>query len=417
MTTPYDTQPPLPDEAPTEAHPPDPDVMNVWLPAFLAMSLQATSIAIVEPPLKGWLVLALCLLYVPALRGFWKDMKRDGVIATLTDLPGRLVRILWVALPTVGEIVNTVRQRGVTGAFTALPDKLPSLARRVRVVMRVQIVPQEVGDVTELRNRLFPDQPLSTDHKHTREAFVQVIMQPPLGAVAPDAPEARERQQRLLLMAQTIPALEYHGDDPLGPLRRPKPPKVIASPTVTAQGFVSMPVVAAAAAGAKWQLWAGLAAGALILALGASNVIAHAQRNEARAKLAEQETTARIWRERADNAERLAEANRTAMAELEERQRAEAQKSAALNSDRQRRAARAQAREKDRSNAFTRPEPIDLDNRLRQLAEPSAAAAVPGLPAAPSGGDSAGRVPDGPGSTPAPAPSANDPAGNTNPGE
>ena len=297
-------------------------------------------------------------------------------------------------LPLWSHISYLVSDPAFLDRLRALPGEIMRAVRRARIIVRVRMLPDDVTDAATLRDRIFPDLPLSEEHRQTREAFIQGIISRPRPELAPDSDDARRRQEWLLTMAQCIQPLERWGDDPLAALRGARAlskPAPSPAPVATAQSFLAAPI--AAAGFFSQRVWAGVAmvAAAASVVLLLLNWAGGEEKRALRAELDQARADSAVYKANADNAGRMATSYRETLDELAERQQQEARRTAALIEQDRARRDRAMKREGLRREAFSRPDLPDFDSRLRELAQPSAADAVPGVPdAAPADPGAAG---------------------------
>lgn len=276
--------------------------------------------------------------------------------------------------------------------------------RRVRVVARVQLVPEEVANYVQLRDRLFPDPETCVEQRQTRDAFSMIVAQRPKLGLLPDHGEVIERKKHLLPFSEIITQLEYWGDDPLSPIRgivarRPKPLPAV-EPAMMPQHFIGTGAIIGG------KVWAGVSmvAAVFVVLLAALAWLQSAQLRAARADAESARAVAMGWEARAVQSERSMSEHIAARAEAERLAFEERERSGNLmRSQRARLERQAANQEKRRADFGNTTQPLDLDGRLRQLAEPASAAAVPGVPAASGESASPAGVRDEGGATPPPS--------------
>lgn len=263
-----------------------------------------------------------------------------------------------------------------------LPGKLAHVFRSTKIVFEIRRVPEDVLDVTLLRDSLFVLPPRCVEHQQTRDAFVRVAAMKPVFGVLPDSDAYAERNRYMLLLASTIAQLEYWGDDPIGPIRErrwkpPTAPKLLAAPKADTQ-IKPLWGAVAAAGGIDIKAWIIIALSGALVTVGGIWQLDRWGKQIAEDKLE------KVTQER-DDAQKSARANYdNAVIQAQSRAREtaaareELEKSRALAESAQGRAQRLQAREKKQNEQAIDGLPADLDQRLRErLAEPAAAAEPP----------------------------------------
>lgn len=243
-----------------------------------------------------------------------------------------------------------------------LPGQLSDWRKRLHVKVVVKMLPQDVTDAEDLKGRLFHSPPANLDHQHYRDTFAIL-------ALSDRTPEQD------LQLAQYLRGLKEYGEDPLrmmaAQMRRRIAPstKPTPQPLAGVQGIAALPIP-----GIGWLSQYLMVA--LVLVGGfAFWQFDRANDNAAKAKSARAD--ARMWQESSlknyDNA--VLQAQRRAQETAAARE--EAEKSRALAEREQGRAQRLAAREKKRNEDAWSGAPVDLDSRLRELAEPAAATEPP----------------------------------------
>jgi hypothetical protein len=310
---------------------------------------------------------AVCWFFVKWL--FW-----PVVLASLAILAWRVCRGQTVP----GKLWERIR---------ALPGKAIHAVRSTKIVFEIRRVPEEVLDVTLLRDSLFVVPPTCVEHQQTRDAFVRVAAMKPVFGVAPSSDEYEARNRYMLLLASTIAQLEYWGDDPLGPIRerRWKPPTAPQAAPVTQQplagvsGIASLPIP-----GVGWLSQYLMVA---LVIVGSFGVWQMNRANDNAVKLKTARADARAWQQSSLDNAKNAETQATRRAQETATALAEAEKSRAIAENAQARARRLAAREKKANEDASSGLPADLDQRLRErLAEPAAAAEPSAAGAGESGG-------------------------------
>lgn len=254
--------------------------------------------------------------------------------------------------------------------IAALPEQINRWRQRLHVKVVVKMLPEDVTDAEDLKGRLFHSPPQDLDHQHYRDTFAVL-------ALTDRTPEQD------LQLAQYLRGLKAYGEDPLrmmaSQLRRkiaPSTKPVQAGP----QGFAALPIP-----GLNW-LTQALAVALVLVGLWGVWGWRSSDHNDKRADRAEEnavafEQAAIQANQRAGQADALrAQETATARAELE--------RSRALATTTQRRLSSLATREKRRNEEALSGAPVDIDGRLRDLADPAAAAAPPA--AAPDSGGAPG---------------------------
>lgn len=272
----------------------------------------------------------------------------------------------WLAF-AIGLSLAWLAFRIVTGRITpaalwarilAFPGKLNRIRERLHVKIVVKMLPEDVTDAEDLKGRLFHSPPANLDHQHYRDTFAIL-------ALTDRTPEQD------LQLAQYLRGLKEYGEDPLRMMaaqmkRRIAPStKPTPQPLAGVQGIASLPIP-----GIGW-LSQYLMVALVIVGGFAVWQFDRANDNAAKAKSARED--ARSWQQAAlDNANNAQEQARR-RAEEAAMARAELEKTRELAATAQGRAKRLAAREKQRNEEALSGAPVDLDSRLRGIAEPAAA--------------------------------------------
>lgn len=254
------------------------------------------------------------------------------------------------------------------------PGRAWRFFRRVRIVARVHVVADSVGDAQGLYDRLFPFPPTDPGHESYRRSFVALAL------------ERTKSRQQWLLFAEMLDGLQAFEDRPLDAwlvLRRAPRPALTAprAAVETAsmpaiQGFVSAPVP-----GLNWMSM-GLAV-ALVLTLGWGLWMRGDAMKAGRLRDAlETERVANAGLgKRVITAEIRAEQTEATLKDFESRVEAMAKKDAATAGE----LAAIRRREKERAHAVRNGGAVSDAELLRELAEPAASIDPP----VPAGADAA----------------------------
>jgi hypothetical protein len=267
--------------------------------------------------------------------------------------------------------VGKTDPRALLARIMLLPSALRRFGQRLHVRVVVKMLPEDVTDAADLRGRLFHAPPQNLDHEHYRETFCVLAL------------TDRTSEQDLQL-SQYLRGLKAYGEDPLrmmaSQLKRKMAPSTQPQPLAGVQGFASVPIPGLS------SLSMYLAAACVVL-LG-MNMWAWQRAGNHAAEARAAEETARGWQESAmANAANATEQARRRSEETE-RAREELENSRKLAETAQGRARRLAARERERNEQAVDGMPVDLDGRLRGLAEPAAGA---DSPPADTGADSGNR--------------------------
>ena len=243
-----------------------------------------------------------------------------------------------------------------------LPGKLSDWRKRLHVKVVVKMLPQDVTDAEDLKGRLFHSPPANLDHQHYRDTFAIL-------ALTDRTPEQD------LQLAQYLRGLKEYGEDPLrmmaaqmkrriAPTTKPTP-----QPLAGVQGIGALPIP-----GVGWLSQYLMVA--LVLVGGfAFWQFDRANDNAAKAKTARAE--ARSWQDSAINNANTALEERRRRSTETQAAREELEKSRELAETAQGRARRLAAREKQRNEDALSGADVDLDSRLRGIAEPASADSPP----------------------------------------
>jgi len=243
-----------------------------------------------------------------------------------------------------------------------LPGKLSDWRKRLHVKVVVKMLPQDVTDAEDLKGRLFHSPPANLDHQHYRDTFAIL-------ALSDRTPEQD------LQLAQYLRGLKEYGEDPLRMMaaqmkRRIAPStKPAIQPLAGVQGIGALPIP-----GIGWLSQYLMVA--LVLVGGfAFWQFDRANDNAAKAKTARAE--ARSWQDSAINNANTALEERRRRSTETQAAREELEKSRELAETAQGRARRLAAREKQRNEDALSGADVDLDSRLRGIAEPASADSPP----------------------------------------
>lgn len=282
--------------------------------------------------------------------------------------------------------VWTAISQTVTGfalVMYRLPGRVAAVAKRVRIIARVQIVAESVGDAEALYARLFQFPPADPGHESYRRAFVAVAL------------EKRKTRAQWLTFADMLDGLQAYDETPVDAwlLLRPAPRPALTAPRppLTPVDTASVPLGIAGIPGTppipglNW--FTQILAVALVISIGWGLWM----RGEAK--------NAKLYRERAETAEirntGLADAlkdagaamekDRAVMADFQNRIAERAAQDAALSTKQ----AGIRRREKERFDAVRNGGAVPDDEFLRELAEPASVGGDP-VPADPADATAAG---------------------------
>lgn len=283
-------------------------------------------------------------------------------------LPFVLVALLYLF---VRMFIGKTDPRALLARVMLLPGQIDRWRQRLHVKVVVKMLPEDVTDAADLRGRLFHTPPQNLDHEHYRETFSVLAL------------TDRTAEQDLQL-SQYLRGLKAYGEDPLRMMasqlkRRMAPPTAPQPQSLTGVNSFAMPIPGLS------SLSMYLAAACVVLV--SLNMWAWSAKSESDAKRKQAENAARTWKlateQTLDNASKQA-----SLRQIEQQQALrQLQETQALAARERTRATRLAAREKARHAETLDGGAVDLDGRLRDLAEPAGATSGP-APTPGTGNDS-----------------------------
>jgi len=281
-----------------------------------------------------------------------------------------------LAILAVRMLQGRTTLKGLWARISGLVSGARERIARTKVKLIVEMIPDKVSDAEAVYAWMFPT-PYRVDSQEYYRRWLVALLFERITKKSTD-----EKGQRTLQMADALAMLADYGDEPLYRLLQSTIRRKMAPSTKPVEAKQQALISPLPIPGLN-MLTQALAVALVLVGLWGVWGWKSSEHNDKRADRAEDAYAA--WEQAAIQANERAQAADVLRAQETATARQEAEKSRALATTVQGRLSRFAAREKKRNEEALSGAPVDLDGRLRELADPAAVAEPPAA-AADSGG-------------------------------